>query len=172
MPQNRPDEHPEPLFPLATEQELTEYVHYMEQHVRADFAGSTGQGLPPADTTGKSVVYLPVLIILSALAETGINLRTAEEHATYTAKVERNLALARAGRYSEMDVSGWEDPEYTLEELQNELIVLKNRQLLQTGQDTHCCVKVYLEMEYTKTMLIPFLRMLKRFGIGYEQVYS
>ncbi|MBL0913825.1 MAG: hypothetical protein IBJ09_15775 [Bacteroidia bacterium] len=110
--QNIPNEnqHPEPLFPLATEQELAEYVHYLEQHVRADFADSTGEGLPPAATAGKSRVYLPVLVILSALAVTGINLRTAEEHAAYKAKVERNLSLARAGRYSEMDVSGWETP--------------------------------------------------------------
>jgi|GEM_PF-1553865 len=171
MPQHTENEQPQPLFALATEPELKAYVRYLEQNVRDDFAGSTGQGLPETEVPGEQV-YLPVLIILSSLASTGINLRTEEEHRVYTAKVECNRQLAREGRYSEMDVSGWEDPEYNLEELQAELIVLKNRQLLQTGLDTACCIKVYLEMEYSKAMLIPFLTMLKRLGIAYEQVYS
>lgn len=172
MSKNTENVQPAPLFPLATELELAAYASSLEQHVKEDFADSTGEGLPETELPSDERVYLPVLIILSSLSSTGLQLRTEEEHRMYTAKVERNLELARAGRYSEMDVSGWEDPEYSLQELQAELIVLKNRQLLQTGLDTACCVKVFLEMEYIKAMLIPFLLMLKRLGIAYQQVYS
>ena len=148
---------------------FNQYMKEMHVSLPEDYSNMTeGEGLPKEEIDSKSI-EIPGLVILSIFSQTGYEYRSKQRQEEYEERTRRNMEYSLSGQFDKIETFDWVDPAVTLMELESKLIQYKNAILETTPSCIGTYIQVFIELDYPKSKVIPFLGILRKLNIQYKE---